>query len=218
MLKLTNINKYYGTHHTLKDVCIEGKSGDIIKISGASGEGKTTLLRCICGLEKFEAGIVEIDDKVVQTEKIITPPHKRKIGLVFQDFALWPHMTVWQNIDFVSSAAIRNKTERKSWNQECLTKFRIDHKMKSYPSELSGGEQQRVALARSIAGKPKILLLDEPFTNLDTTLTKKIIAETIDYATSQKILLILVTHSDTIFETINNKSYVLFNGNLKPEL
>jgi len=218
MLKVTNINKYYGTQHILKDVCIEGSSGDIIKISGASGEGKTTLLRCICGLEKFKSGTIEIDGRVVQTEKIFTPPHKRKIGLVFQDFALWPHMPVWQNIDFVSSAVIKNKKERASWNEECLKRFRIDHKRSSYPAELSGGEQQRVALARAVANKPDILLLDESFSNLDASMAKEIIKETVDYAASRNMLLIIVTHSESILENFNNKSYKLINGELRKEL
>ena len=214
MLKIKNITKYYGLNLVLNNLNLIADKGDVIRISGPSGSGKTTLLRCIAGLEKFESGIVEIEGKTVQTDKIFIPPHKRKIGMVFQDFALWPHMTVWQNLDFVSSSIMKNINERKNLNEELLYRFRIDHEKNKYPSELSGGEQQRVALARAMANRPQIILLDEPFTNLDTDLAKEIINEILDYTIANNILLILVSHSVVNFEKFDNKSYKLIDKKL----
>ena len=137
--------------------------------------------------------------------------------MVFQDLALWPHMNVWQNIDFVSSSIIRNKYERISWNEELLIKFHIDHKRHNYPSELSGGEQQRVALARSIANRPEVLLLDESFSNLDAALSEEIIREIMNYCKANGILMIIVTHSEVILHNYEVKAYNLSNGTLKKE-
>ncbi len=217
MLELKNITKHYGSHVVFSGVCLSGQRGDIIRISGPSGAGKTTLLMCIAGLEKFESGEIIIDGQTVQSDKVFLPPNRRKTAMVFQDLALWPHMSVWQNIDFVSSSIIRNKHERFSWNEELLKKFHIGQKKNSFPSELSGGEQQRVALARSLANKPGILLLDESFSNLDSALADEIIGETVDHCKTNRILLLIVTHSESNLHNYPVISCRLSNGILKKE-
>ena len=217
MLEIRNLTKRYGRQLVFTDLFLTGHKGDIFRISGPSGAGKTTLLRCITGLERFSTGSIIMEGKTIQSDKIYLPPYQRKIGMVFQDLALWPHMNVWQNIDFVSSSIIRNKYERISWNEELLIKFHIDHKRHNYPSELSGGEQQRVALARSIANRPEVLLLDESFSNLDAALSEEIIREIMNYCKANGILMIIVTHSEVILHNYEVKAYNLSNGTLKKE-
>lgn len=217
MLEIKNITKHYGNHLVFSGVCLSGQRGDIIRISGPSGAGKTTLLRCITGLENFESGEIVIDGKTVQSDKVLLPPNRRKTAMVFQDLALWPHMNVRQNIDFVSSSIIKNKSERYYWNEELLRKFHIEHKKNSFPSELSGGEQQRVALARSVANKPGILLLDESFSNLDPALANEIIGQTVDHCKTNRILLLIVTHSESNLHNYPVISFRLSNGILEKE-
>jgi len=209
MLELINITKIFGNNVILKNLNLQVGIGDVIQISGPSGAGKTTLLRCIAGLEKFEKGSIKLNNQVIQSEKVFLQPHKRKMSMVFQDLALWPHMTVWQNIDFVSSSIFNNKSEKNKWNDEIMHSFKIDHKKNKYPSELSGGEQQRVALTRALANKPQILLLDEPFSHLDPTLIEEIIAELEEYINNTEITLISVTHNPFKFNSIDQQFKLL---------
>ncbi len=209
MLELKNITKLFGNNVILKNLNLQVGIGEIIQISGPSGAGKTTLLRCIAGLEKFEKGSIKLNDKVIQSERVFLQPHKRKIGMVFQDLALWPHMTVWQNIDFVSSSIFKNKKERNNWNEEIIHAFRVDHKKSRFPGELSGGEQQRVAIARALANKPQLLLLDEPFSHLDKILAKDIIHVLEIYIKGKEISLISVTHNQFEFKTLDQQFKLL---------
>ena len=209
MLELKNITKLFDNKVILKNLNLQVGIGEAIQISGPSGAGKTTLLRCIAGLEKFENGSIKLNNQVIQSEKVYLQPHKRKMSMVFQDLALWPHMTVWQNIDFVSSSIFTNKSEQKKWNDEIINSFKIDHKKKKYPSELSGGEQQRVALARALANKPQILLLDEPFSHLDSALIEEIIAELEEYINNTEITLISVSHNPFEFNSIDQQFKLL---------
>ena len=212
MLELINITKSYGNNVILKNLNLQVNSREVIQISGPSGTGKTTLLRCIAGLEKFEKGSIKLNNEVIQSEKVFVLPHKRKIGMVFQDLALWPHMTVWQNVDFVSSSIFKNKNERKKWNDEIIQSFKVDHKKNKFRGELSGGEQQRVAIARALANKPQLLLLDEPFSHLDKTLVKSIINELETYIIDKNISLISVTHNPFKFHTIDQQFRKLDQG------
>jgi ABC-type Fe3+/spermidine/putrescine transport system ATPase subunit len=212
MLKIENLTKSYGNNHILNDLNIHIDKGAVVQVSGASGAGKTTLLRCITGLETFESGSIKLNDHIIQSETAYVQPHKRKIGMVFQDLALWPHMTVAQNIDFVSSSIFDHKKEREQWNQEILQSFKIGQKENKYPSELSGGEQQRVAIARALANKPQLLLLDEPFSQLDKVLMKEIIFELETYIKNEEITLISVTHNPFEFTSIEQKFQILDLG------
>ena len=212
MLEVINLTKYYGKNLVLNNLNLQVNKGDVVQITGPSGAGKTTLLRCIAGLEKIETGSIIINKQLIQSDKIFIPSFKRKIGMVFQDLALWPHMTVWQNIDFVSTSIIKNKSDREAWNKQLLGEFKIDHKKKKYPGELSGGEQQRVALARAFANKPAILLLDEPFSNLDKLLAEEIIKEIEDLITKKKITVLIVTHNSCQFENLSCQNRILENS------
>ena len=215
MLEIKNLTKSYGKNLILKNLNLQVNKGDVVQITGPSGAGKTTLLRCIAGLEKFETGSIILNKQLIQSEKIFIPLFKRKIGMAFQDLALWPHLTVWRNIDFVSSLIIKNKSERETWNKQLLGEFKIDHKKDKYPAELSGGEQQRVALARAFANKPEILLLDEPFSNLDKSLAEEIIREIEALITKKEITVLIVTHNPWQFGNQKCKNLILENSILK---
>jgi ABC-type Fe3+/spermidine/putrescine transport system ATPase subunit len=203
MLEIKNLTKYYGKNLILMDVNLTVNRGEVLLISGPSGVGKTTLLKCIAGLEKFEAGHIILNNQLVQSNKIYVPSFKRKIGMVFQDLVLWPHMTIWKNVDFVSSTLFKSKIERENWNNELLSQFKIEHKKSFYPSELSGGEQQRAVIARTLANRPQMFLLDEPFNQLDNILTQEIIKALEEHIIKYNLTTILITHESCRFNNLS---------------
>jgi len=188
MLSLNQISFKYKNNNELilDDVSLELNEGEILAIVGPSGGGKSTLLRVLSGLEHPMKGEVVINNKDVTYEK----PEKRAIGMLFQDYALFPHMTVEKNI------AYGLKGSQKDRVNEMLQLVDLEGYNKRYPHELSGGQQQRVALARAIAPSPHILLLDEPFSNLDTELLTKIRDELFGIIKSMNITTIMVTHNE----------------------
>ena len=169
------------------DLC--ANKGSITAIIGESGSGKSTLLRILAGLQNANQGIFKLDDQIIFDDKSSIDAHKRKIGLVFQDYTLFPHLTVYQNIAF----GMRHKN-KKDRIQAILKMVELEEYTKKYPYECSGGMQQRIALARAIANQPKLLLLDEPFSNLDQELKIRLRSQFIDWAKQEDITLIWVTH------------------------
>ena len=169
------------------DLC--ANKGSITAIIGESGSGKSTLLRILAGLQNANQGIFKLDDQIIFDDKSSIDAHKRKIGLVFQDYTLFPHLTVYQNIAF--GMRQKNKKDR---IQAILKMVELEEDTKKYPYECSGGMQQRIALARAIANQPKLLLLDEPFSNLDQELKIRLRSQFIDWAKQEDITLIWVTH------------------------
>jgi len=214
-IEINDLTKYYGENKVLDNISLQLEKGSVLSISGPSGAGKTTLLRCIAGLEKFSTGIIKLNNQLVQSDSIYIPPNKRNLGMAFQDLALWPHLTAYRNIDFVSKSIIKNRLKRHEWNTELLSGFKIDFKKDKFPGDLSGGEQQRVALARAFANKPKILLLDEPFSNLDKSLVRDIIREIEDFITRKEITVLIVTHNPWHFENLSCQNKILENSILK---
>ena len=169
------------------DLC--ANKGSITAIIGESGSGKSTLLRILAGLQSAHQGVFKLDDQIIFDDKTSIETHKRKIGLVFQDYTLFPHLTVYQNIAF----GMRHKN-KKDRIQAILKMVELEEDTKKYPYECSGGMQQRIALARAIANQPKLLLLDEPFSNLDQELKIRLRNQFIDWAKQEDITLIWVTH------------------------
>jgi iron(III) transport system ATP-binding protein len=169
------------------DLC--ANKGSITAIIGESGSGKSTLLRILAGLQSANHGVFRLDDQIIFDDKSSIDTHKRKIGLVFQDYTLFPHLTVYQNIAF----GMRHKN-KKDRIQAILKMVELEEDTKKYPYECSGGMQQRIALARAIANQPKLLLLDEPFSNLDQELKIRLRNQFIDWAKQEDITLIWVTH------------------------
>ena len=169
------------------DLC--ANKGSITAIIGESGSGKSTLLRILAGLQSAHQGVFKLDDQIIFDDKTSIDTHKRKIGLVFQDYTLFPHLTVYQNIAF--GMRQKNKKDR---IQAILKMVELEEDTKKYPYECSGGMQQRIALARAIANQPKLLLLDEPFSNLDQELKIRLRNQFINWAKQEDITLIWVTH------------------------
>lgn len=193
-VKLENLKfKYDGAQsYTIDGFSLEIEEGEIIALLGDSGCGKSTILRILSGLEDRVSGRIEIGGRAVLSESVFVEPEHRNVGLVFQDYGLFPHMTVEQNI--VYGLKGMSKAEKKERLCEVLKLVKLEGVEKRYPHELSGGQQQRIALARAIAPKPKLLLMDEPFSNLDAGLKKKIREELRDIIKSEGITSIIVTH------------------------
>jgi len=190
MLKINDISfKYHGAKDlTLKNVSASVEHGEILAVVGPSGGGKSTFLRVVSGLETPKEGLIFIDDKNVTHVR----PEKRNIGMLFQDYALFPHLTVEKNIAYGLKGTSSSKKKRVKEMLELVDMLGYE---KRYPYELSGGQQQRIALARALAPEPKILLLDEPFSNLDTELLASIRHELFEIVRKLKMTTIMVTHN-----------------------
>ena len=177
---------------TLRDVSVAAEPGEVLCLLGPSGSGKTTLLRIAAGIEPQTTGRVLLNDREVAGPDVFLPPEKRSIGLVFQDFALFPHMTILENVRFGLTALSRAEATREAMIS--LARVGLEHYAQSYPHVLSGGEQQRVALARAIAPRPAVLLMDEPFSGLDSRLKDSVRAETLDVLRRSRATAVVVTH------------------------
>ena len=204
-LKINNLNHKIKNSEILKDVSIETEEDKIACILGPSGSGKTTLLKLIAGLEDTQKGEIYIKDKLVSSSNTHIKTEERDIGFLFQDFALFPHLTVKENLKF----AINGNADANIEINEIMKLIKLPNSLKKYPHELSGGEQQRVALARSIISKPKLLLLDEPFSNLDLSLREEIRDDTLHLLQKFNISVIIVTHDPFEAMFISNKIYIL---------
>ena len=215
-IELKNINKYYDKNHVLKDINFVIEDGDFMTLLGPSGCGKTTTLRVITGLENPEGGIVTIGGKeIVNSEnRYYAPPSKRDLSLVFQSYALWPHMTVFDNVAFGLTIKKVPKKEIRGKVEAALKKLQILPFIDRYPSELSGGQQQRVSIARAIVTEPKILLLDEPLSNLDAKLRLEMRAELKRLHNELNTTIIYVTHDQVEALTLSTKIAVFFDGEL----
>jgi iron(III) transport system ATP-binding protein len=192
MLILENVVQSYGRKQVLMDVNFQLKAGQIGCLLGPSGCGKTTALRLIAGFESLETGAIYLDDQLVARPGACLSPEKRRVGLVFQDYALFPHLSVASNIGF--GLAQLSASDRNHRIGEMLDLVGLEHEAGAYPHQLSGGQQQRVALARALAPRPRLLLLDEPFSNLDVELREKLSLEVRDILNQEGITALLVTH------------------------
>lgn len=161
------LRKEFGDKIALDDVTIEIPAGTFLVLLGPSGSGKTTLLRCLAGIERPTSGEIRIGDTVVAGPKTFMAPEKRRLAMVFQDYALWPHLTVQRNIAFPLGRSSLSKDQRTRRVDDLLERVGITHLADRYPNQLSGGEQQRVALARALAAEVGLILFDEPLSNLD---------------------------------------------------
>ena len=193
LLKVSGVYKAFDREDVVKGVSLELSNGEIGCLLGPSGCGKTTLLRIIAGFEIVQRGEVIIAGRQVSSESMMIPPEQRNIGMVFQDYALFPHLSVAENIAFGISAGTR-KARRKTVGN-LLELVGLEDVGRAYPHELSGGQQQRVALARALAPEPKLLLMDEPFSNLDVTLREKLTVEVRDILKTSGITALMVTHN-----------------------
>lgn len=187
-----NISRHFGDVTALSNVSLEVKPGETLCLLGESGCGKTTLLRIAAGIETQSEGMVSINGRVVCGPDIYIPPEKRRVGLVFQDYALFPHLSILGNVMFGLTAL--NAREADIVGRQALARVRMDGYADAYPHMLSGGQQQRVALARAIAPRPQVLLFDEPFSGLDTILREEVRSETMSVLRETTATSIIVTH------------------------
>ncbi|USG64827.1 ABC transporter ATP-binding protein [Brevibacillus ruminantium] len=210
--EIKELSFYYpkAKEKTIQDFTLTISQGEIVGILGQSGSGKSTLLRLISGLEEPAGGSITIAGKTVVDGQRFVEPEERGVGMVFQDYALFPHLTVAQNIVFGLHRLSRK--ERKQRLAEMLELVQLTGFENRYPHELSGGQQQRVALARALAPKPSVLLMDEPFSNLDADLKERIREELRDILKLAQITCIFVTHDKEDVKAICDRTVVMGRG------
>ena len=212
ILVCTNLYKSYNSTSAVNNLSLSLSEGEIISVLGASGCGKTTLLRLIAGFEKLECGEIKLNNRYVSTKQTHIQPEKRKIGMVFQEYSLFPHMTVAQNITFGLQGY--SKPEKQARLKKVLDLIFLNGFENRYPNELSGGQQQRIALARTLAPKPEIILLDEPFSNLDALTRKEMVRDMNKIILDSKTASILVTHDREEAFAIADTLAVMVDGEI----
>ena len=215
MITIENLTKKYGMIEALKGLTLELSLNEILAVIGPSGCGKTTLLRVIAGLESPDEGKVFIDGVEVSTPSKLIASSKRGLSMIFQDLALWPHMTVREHIEFVLKKNKPSKDVIKSKIDELLRDVNLNGYDKRFPHELSGGEKQRLAIVRALASNPTYLLMDEPFSNLDTILKEEMQELVVRLKNSFKMGNLYVTHNiDEAFE-LADRIAVMNKGRLE---
>lgn len=212
MLKIESLSKSFdkGKTFALNNISFNLEQGDVCAIVGESGSGKTTLARLIAGLETPDAGTIIIDGNTVSSMKKQVPPEKRKVGLVFQEYALFPHLNLFQNVMYGISRN-KNKKERA---EEVLQLVGLKDMKERFPHQLSGGQQQRVALARALAPNPSLLILDEPFSNLDSMLRMQLRNQIFEIVKNAGVTAIFVTHDTQDALAVADEILILQNGAL----
>lgn len=212
ILTLSNISKSFDNVDVLKDITLDIQKGKIISLLGKSGSGKSTLLNLIAGFERSEEGEMYLNNKVLSNKNTFVEAQERNIGFVFQNYALFPHMTVFENITF----GIDNlpTKEKRRISTELLKVVHLEGFEKRYPHELSGGQQQRIALIRAMALSPELILLDEPFSGIDTMLKAQIQKELLEILKATHKTAIIVTHDANEAMAMSDKIIYLENGKI----
>jgi iron(III) transport system ATP-binding protein len=213
-LTIDRVTKAFGAFRALDDVSLEVHDGEFVAILGASGCGKTTLLRQIAGFDKLDAGRIVIGDTVVSSPERHVPPERRRIGIVFQSYALWPHMTVAENVAYGLTVAGVTEPERGRRVAAALTLVELDGYADRRPAALSGGQRQRVALARCLVTEPSLVLLDEPLANLDVHLRASMEDEFSRFHKRTGTTMIYITHDQAEAMALADRIAVMDRGRL----
>ncbi|MBY5163436.1 ABC transporter ATP-binding protein [Salsipaludibacter albus] len=211
ILQLDGVTRRYGSVVAVDDVSLQVGTGELLVIVGPSGCGKTTLLQTIAGLTAPDAGRITIAGEVVTGDGPMVPPERRRVGVVFQDHALFPHLTVADNVEF----GIARDADRAERRREVLDLVQLRHLADRYPHELSGGEKQRIALARALAPRPAVMLLDEPFSSLDPNLRTALRQQTAAVLRESGTTAVFVTHDQVEALSIGDRVAVLNAGRLE---
>jgi iron(III) transport system ATP-binding protein len=211
-ITISHITKSFGENTVLKDFTETFKDGEFITLLGPSGCGKTTMLRIIAGFEKPTSGELYIDDQLVSGGKTFVPPEKRGIGMVFQSYAVWPHMNVFDNVAYPLRIQKKPKEQIKAAVSKVLEIVHLSQYAERLPSQLSGGQQQRVALARALVAEPKLLLLDEPLSNLDAKLRESMRFEIKEIQQRTGITVVYVTHDQTEAMAMSDRIFLINSG------
>ncbi len=213
-VSVSALGKLFGDKRALDDVCIDVEPGTFLVLLGPSGSGKTTLLRCVAGIERPSSGTISLGGNVVVGGKTFLPPERRKLAMVFQDYALWPHLTVRKNVAYPLTTSSLAKSERVGRCDDLLERVGISHLADRYPNELSGGEQQRVALARALAAEVGLILFDEPLSNLDADRREQLRIEIATLTREAGMTAIYITHDQSEAFALADQIGVLNQGRL----
>lgn len=207
-LKIEGLSKSFGKNKVLTDINLEIKKGACTALLGESGSGKTTLLKIVSGFEEADAGEIILDESLISSDTVFVKPEARDVGLIFQDYALFPHLSVAKNVLFGWQNGDASKLD------DYLSRFGLLEFKDRKPGVLSGGQQQRVAIARAVANRPSLLLLDEPFSNLDQSLRNNVREEVKSILVQEEITSIIVTHDPEDAMKVADEIAILQNGKL----
>jgi polar amino acid transport system ATP-binding protein len=217
LVSIRDVRKSFGDNEVLKGVFVEVGRGDVVAIIGRSGSGKSTLLRCINGLETFQSGSITVDGIEVVNGRTDMRTLRRHVGMVFQQFNLFPHLTAAQNVMLAPTVVAKTlKGEARHIAEGLLAKVGLGGKFDAYPAQLSGGQQQRVAIARALAMRPKVLLCDEITSALDPELVNEVL-RVVEQLASEGMTLILVTHDMRFAREVGTKLIFMHQGRVHEE-
>lgn len=217
LLQVTEITKRYGEVVAVDGLSFCAGIGELITLLGPSGCGKTTTLRMLAGFIRPDSGEIRVDGKIFSSPAYAEPPERRRMGMVFQDYAIWPHMNVFENVAFTLRIRKLPRAEIRRRVGEALDLVHLSGLESRYASEISGGQQQRIALARAIASDPKIMLLDEPLSNLDAKLREQMRIEIKELQNQIRITFIYVTHDQVEALAISDRIILVNNGRVEQE-
>ncbi|MCL6632292.1 MAG: ABC transporter ATP-binding protein [Alicyclobacillus herbarius] len=218
-LEVEGVCKSLGGRRVLQDITFAVPKGQFLVVVGPSGCGKSTLLNLVAGFEQPDDGVIKMHGDCVSSASHLVPVRKRDIGMIFQKFALWPHMTVYENVEFPLRNKFPNECRRRDWAKKqvmvCLELVGLEHEVHKLPHQLSGGQQQRVALARALVTKPAILLMDEPLSSLDAELRERLAMEIRRLQLALKSTVLYVTHDQREAMTLADRVVVLNQGRIE---
>jgi iron(III) transport system ATP-binding protein len=213
-IQVERLAKRYGAVAAVRELTLEVGDGEFVTLLGPSGCGKTTVLRCLAGFLVPDGGVIRVGGRVLSSPEAVVPPERRGMGMVFQNYAVWPHKTVYENVAFGLEVRKLPKTEARQKVGRVLELVNLAGLEARYPSQLSGGQQQRVALARSLVVEPGILLLDEPLSNLDAKLRERMRWELKDLQRRTAITFVYVTHDQAEAMALSDRIAVMHAGEL----
>ncbi|AVO52798.1 amino acid ABC transporter ATP-binding protein [Ectopseudomonas mendocina] len=212
LLNVTALHKYYGENHVLKGIDLKVEEGEVVAIIGRSGSGKSTFLRTLNGLESINDGVIEVDGEYIDAARADLRSLRQKVGMVFQQFNLFPHLTVGENVMLAPQVVKKtSRADAEKIARQMLERVGLSEKFDAYPERLSGGQQQRVAIARALAMSPKVLLCDEITSALDPELVNEVLA-VVKQLASEGMTLIMVTHEMRFAREVGDKLVFMHQG------
>lgn len=212
LLNVTALHKYYGENHVLKGIDLRVEEGEVVAIIGRSGSGKSTFLRTLNGLESINDGVIEVDGEYIDAARADLRSLRQKVGMVFQQFNLFPHLTVGENVMLAPQVVKKtSRADAEAIARQMLERVGLAEKFDAYPERLSGGQQQRVAIARALAMSPKVLLCDEITSALDPELVNEVLA-VVKQLASEGMTLIMVTHEMRFAREVGDKLVFMHQG------
>ena len=214
LVRIDGLHKHFGSNHVLKGIDLRIKQGEVVALIGRSGSGKSTLLRCINGLESFEDGLVEVDGERLHAGQTNLRELRQKVGMVFQQFNLFPHLSVGENVMLAPQVVKKTpRAECETIARSVLDKVGLSEKYDAYPDQLSGGQQQRVAIARALAMQPRVLLCDEITSALDPELVNEVLA-VVKTLAAEGMTLVMVTHEMRFAREVGDRLVFMHQGRI----